>query len=245
MSLQLAGVNQASQVLSGIDLAIKDGETLAVLGPSGAGKSVLLRVLAGLMPPTQGQVEFLGRPLYPMSTVKHRELARDLGIAFQKGGLIDALTVAENLELPLAEVEGVKGSALTERVHASLEGVGLLGNERLFPHELSGGMQKRLGVARAFLMARRLVILDEPTAGLDPVTSVAILDLVAGLRAKKKLTVVVVGSQPEEVLPLCDSIAFIDGGRITQHGSVKEVLHQARGTAKRYFFREIEPEPIP
>lgn len=212
---------------------------MAVLGPSGCGKSVLLRSLSGLLPPTTGQVEFRGQPLYPMTMAKHRHLSSQMGIAFQKGGLIDALTVYENLELPLREAEGVNPSEIPERVEGALAAVGLSGNDSLFPHELSGGMQKRLGVARAFLLADSLVILDDPTAGLDPITSVAILELVAALKKRRDLAVVLVGSQPEEVLPLSDSLLFLEEGKVAARGPVREVLRTATGTAKDYFFREL------
>ncbi len=239
VSLSFASESSERIVLSDIELNLFSGETLALLGPSGSGKSALLRVLAGLLPPTSGQINFLGKSLYPMRVSRHRELSRDLGIAFQKGGLIDSLTVSENLRLPLLEAMALSESENGEIIEAALQAVGLDGTEALFPRELSGGMQKRLGIARAFLLAKKLVILDDPTAGLDPVTSVAILDLVAELKIKKSLTVILVGSQPEEVLALSDRVAFIEDGRLLSVGTLTEVLAGATETVKQYFSREI------
>ena len=216
------------EILSGIDLNVLQGETLALLGPGGSGKSTLLRVLAGLLCPTSGGVKFLGKTLYPMSVSGHRRLSLDLGIAFQRGGLIDALSVGENLQLPLHETLGLSAGQIRVAVQGALQSVDLGGTETLFPRELSGGMQKRLGIARAFLLAKQLVILDDPTAGLDPVTSMAILDLVAELKRKKSLTVLLAGSQPEEVLPFSDRVAFMDQGRLLKLGTARDILARAR-----------------
>jgi len=242
VSLTLSRRESTHEILSGVSFSVAPGESLAVAGPSGSGKSVLLRVLAGLWPPTSGVVRFEGQPLYPVATSRRRSLARSLGIAFQKGGLIDALTVFENLALPLREVTEASEREVGARVGAALEAVGLKGTDALRPEELSGGMQKRLGVARAFLMADKLVILDDPTAGLDPVTAVAILDLVAKLKQEKGLAMLLVGSQPEEVLPLCDRIVFLEQGRVTAEGTVAEVTAKATGTARKFFQRSSEAD---
>ena len=195
-----------------VDFTLEEGDRLALLGPTGSGKSVLLKILAGLLVPTSGEILFRGRALRRMRASEWREFRRSLGMTFQKDGLFDSLTCGDNLRFPLWEVERLSGKAADARVEAALESVDLKGQKELKVFEMSGGMQKRLGIARALLFRPQVVLYDEPTAGLDPITSRNILELLSQQpNAEGKSTVLIVSSQPDQVEPLTSSAAFLHG----------------------------------
>lgn len=201
-------------LFSDVNLKIEEGDRLAVLGPTGVGKSVLLKLLAGLLPPTSGEVLFQGLPIAKMKSKQLRAFRRALGMTFQKDGLFDSLTCGDNLRLPLWEVERVMGRDADKRVDAALASVELAGQAGLKVFEMSGGMQKRLGIARALLFRPSLVLYDEPTAGLDPITSRNILALLGKDQQGTQTTMAIVSSQPVQIESVTESAVFLWDGEL-------------------------------
>lgn len=191
-----------------VELSVADGESVALIGPSGGGKSVLLKTVSGLLSPDEGSVT-LG--------------SEDIGMLFQKNALFDSLTVEENLTFPLRERKGVTGAPASKRASEMLAAVGLAGTEALYPDELSGGMQKRLGIARALIVEPKILLYDEPTAGLDPITSRTIADLVRETRAQTKSTLLVVTNDMQRAYQLGDRIALLAQGELIMGGGPKEI----------------------
>jgi len=215
----------APPALTDVSFEVSKGEALGLLGPSGAGKTTLLKVLAGLLFPVAGRVRFDGVE-FRRSSIKRglgrTPLSQRLGMTFQNSGLFDSLTCGENLTLALREC-GVDKSEWAERVYSALSDVGLAGSEKLYPHEISGGMRKRLGIARALLMRPEVVLYDDPTAGLDPVTSRSIVDLIATTRERRAMTFVLVTSDLAQAMRLCDRLAFLYQGKLLTIGGASEV----------------------
>jgi phospholipid/cholesterol/gamma-HCH transport system ATP-binding protein len=208
-SLSFRFPDSQTTLLHKVDWVISDHESVALLGPTGCGKSVLLKLIAGLLRPNAGEVLFCGKPISKMSSVELRTFRRAMGMTFQKDGLFDSLSAGDNLRLPLWEVERVSGRQADKRIDAALESVELKGTAALKVYELSGGMQKRLGIARALLFQPSVVLYDEPTAGLDPITSKNILDLIQRHREESRATIVLVSSQPDQVERATDGATFL------------------------------------
>ena len=187
-------------IFQGIDIRLKRGECLAILGPSGSGKTVLLKSMAGLILPAEGSVKID---------------TQDLGMLFQKNALFDSMTALENLLFPLREKKSFSIAEAKERSLEMLKSVGLEASAHLFPDELSGGMQKRLGLARAWMMEPEVLFYDEPTAGLDPVTSRSIAALMRQRARNLGTTSIVVTNEVARALQLGDSVALLAAGRLT------------------------------
>lgn len=200
-----------------LSLTIALGESVALIGPSGEGKSTLLRLMTGLVTPERGRIRFFGQPFAELSTSQRTSLMRRIGMTFQNSGLFDSLSCGDNLRFPLEEA-GVK-EGIRERVRATLETVGLTGIDGLRTHQISGGMRKRLGIARAHILSPQVVLYDEPTAGLDPLTSRAIVDLILKLKREEKVTVIVVSNDPLQAFQMADRILFIQEGKILEAGN--------------------------
>jgi len=220
-------------VLSGIDLSLpSEGAALAVLGPSNAGKSLLLKVLAGLRRPERGRVfldekDVTGKP-HP-----------SIGMTFQQGGLFDSWTVGENLAFALQE-SGVASSDEKKEIALVLSAVGLEGTASRSLHELSGGMQKRLGIARALLLKPRVLLLDEPTAGLDPLTSRQILTLINDLKRNRGVGVILVTSDPAQAEQVCGSMMFLVDGKVLDCGGFSELKQSGSAEAKQFLSASAE-----
>lgn len=167
-----------------ISFQVRPDSATVVVGPSGVGKTSLLKTAAGLLPPLDGQVFIDGQPLYGASGAANTELMKRLGMLFQKNALFDSMTAAQNLRFPLKELTNLEDSEIEKRIDWYLDAVGLANAKSLFPSELSGGMQKRLGIARALALKPQVVLYDDPTAGLDPITSRKIVDLIIDLKKK-------------------------------------------------------------
>ena len=194
-------------VFRDVSLSVGRGRSAAVVGPSGSGKSVLLKIIAGLLPASEGDIS-LASP--------------NLGMLFQKNALFNSLSVEENLTFPLQERKGVGGRKARERASALLKEVGLAGTERLFPDELSGGMQKRLGIARALIVEPEIILYDEPTAGLDPVTSRMIAELIRGLQAESGGTLLTVTNDMNRAYQLGDAIYLLARGALSPGGTPED-----------------------
>lgn len=212
----------AKQVLDGIDLDIPTGETMVILGRSGSGKSVLLKHIIGLMTPDAGTIEVDGRLVTGLRERELNEVRKRLGMLFQGAALFDSMTVGENVALPLRENTRTSEPDIAKRVAERLEWVGLQATEAMKPASLSGGMRKRVGLARAIAMDPAYILYDEPTTGLDPITSDVINRLIRALQQRIGVTSVVVTHDLPSAWHVGDHVALIDQGRVMFTGSVAE-----------------------
>jgi phospholipid/cholesterol/gamma-HCH transport system ATP-binding protein len=210
---------RARPVLDGITLSVAPGETLGVVGVAGSGKSVLLKIAAGLLPADAGAVTIAGLRLDGKSDDRARAEARArVGMLFQNNALFDFLTVEANIAFPLERGSALGPEAIRARVAETLRGVGLLGSEAKLPSQLSGGMKKRAALARAVVARPPLLLFDEPTAGLDPVTTAKILDLLRREREASGAALVVVSSDVDMVRGFAPRLALIHDGRLRYDG---------------------------
>jgi phospholipid/cholesterol/gamma-HCH transport system ATP-binding protein len=209
-------------VLEGFSLDVRDGETLVIIGYSGTGKSVALKHIVGLLEPDAGSVEVDGRMVHLLSRAELADLRATIGYVFQFAALLDSLTVRDNLLLGLKR-RGLPQAEMNERVAESLELVGLTGTDDRYPAELSGGMRKRVGIARAIALRPRYILYDEPTTGLDPVTAAVIDRLMVRAKQKLGVTGVVVTHDMRSAYTVGDRIAMLYRGAIRQVGTVEEI----------------------
>jgi len=202
------------QVLHDIALTVEPGEIMVIMGGSGSGKSTLLRHLVGLTRPAAGRIELLGLDITSARAMEIQRLRRRIGVAFQGGALFSSMNVLENIMLPLHEHTRLDRKTKEIMARLKLEVVNLAGADALMPSELSGGMLKRAAVARAIAMDPALLFFDEPSAGLDPVVSSALDDLILKLRDAMNMTMVVVTHELESAFKIADRITILDQGRI-------------------------------
>ncbi len=202
------------EVLCGVSLAVEPGEAVAILGSSGAGKSVLLKHLVGLLRPDRGEVRIDGLPVHALPPLALDALRVQIGMVFQGAALLDSLTVAENVAFPLRRHRRLPEETIHRIVAEKLELVGMEKSAHLMPSELSGGMRKRVGIARALALDPRILLYDEPTAGLDPVTARSVDELMAHVRTATRTTTVFVTHDLLTVFRVADRVAVLDGGRI-------------------------------
>ena len=172
-------------LLKGINLQLQKGEVFVIIGPSGQGKSVFLKMLAGILQPTEGEVLIEGQNLYALKEAEKSQLMRKMGMLFQKNALFDSLTSSENIAFPLREVTNCDEAEINKRINFFLEAVAIPHARDLYPDEISGGMQKRLGIARALALYPEIIFYDDPTAGLDPTTSRKIIQLIIDLQKQE------------------------------------------------------------
>jgi phospholipid/cholesterol/gamma-HCH transport system ATP-binding protein len=237
-AVELAGVHKGfrgSAVLRGVDLAIARGETFTILGGSGSGKSVCLKHIIGLLRADAGSVSVLGQDTTGLREGEWVPLRRRCGMVFQGAALFDSLSVYENVAYPLREHLDLAEPRLAERVAACLEAVGLPGIEAMMPAELSGGMRKRVGVARAIALEPELILYDEPTAGLDPANARRIAELIAALRQRLRVTSVVVTHDLDLCFAVSDRLGLLKGGRIAASGNVEEMRASENPDVRAYF----------
>jgi len=209
-------------VLDGLSFVVRRGETVVVLGGSGSGKSVMLKHINGLLQPDSGGVLALGCGVSHLDEGQLTELRRRISYIFQQSALFDSLSVGENVAYPLRLHTDLGESAIAEKVAGLLACVGLAGTERLKPAELSGGMRKRVALARGLALEPELILYDEPTAGLDPLTGLAIVELIREVAATTGATSLVVTHDLMAARLLADRVAFLEGGRFTFEGSLAE-----------------------
>ena len=211
-------------VLHGISLTVQRGQTLAVLGRSGTGKSVLLRIIVGLVKPDSGSVRILGEDISGLALDQLGEIRKKMGFLFQHAALYDSLTVQQNVAFPLQHhKKEVSQSERNDRVQALLAEVNMENAANKMPSDISGGMQKRVGLARALALEPELLLLDEPTAGLDPISSAEIDDLVLKLQKEHQMASIVVTHDLHSAKTIADRLALLDKGRVVIEGSFEEL----------------------
>jgi phospholipid/cholesterol/gamma-HCH transport system ATP-binding protein len=223
--IQIRGLTKSfadQQVLCGIDLDVLQGEIMVIMGGSGCGKSTLLRHLVGSIRPDDGSVKMFGQEITTMAEHQLNEVRKRFGILFQSGALINSLSVGENVALPLREHTGLDANTIEIMVKIKLELVGLRAHADKMPAQLSGGMKKRAGLARAIALDPQILFYDEPGAGLDPVTGAQIDRLIIDLTRKLNVTSVVVTHQMDSAFNIADRMCMLDKGVILKTGTRQE-----------------------
>src|ERR1035438_5563985 len=218
-------------VLNGINLSVNRGQTLAVLGRSGTGKSVLLRLIIGLETPDSGSIRIHGQNIVGLALDRMGEIRKKMGFLFQHAALYDSLTVAENVAFPLVHHrKDMSGSERGDRVKELLAEVGMECNLAKMPSDISGGMQKRVGLARALALEPEILLLDEPTAGLDPISSGEIDDLILKLQRERQMASIVVTHDLHSARTIANSLALLDQGNVVIEGTFEDL--QESGIAR-------------
>jgi len=228
------------KVLGGIDLRIEEGKTTVIIGRSGGGKSVLLKHIIGLLRPDSGQVLINGTDIAKLGESKLNEIRKKFGMLFQEAALFDSMTVGENVAFPLREHTRMKEKEIRETVADRLHSVGLTGVEEKMPSELSGGMRKRVGLARASAMHPQIVLFDEPTTGLDPVMTEAINRLIIDTQKKFNLTCVVISHDIQSIFEIGDWIAMLYEGKIIEYGTPEELRASRNPVMVQFLSGSIE-----
>jgi phospholipid/cholesterol/gamma-HCH transport system ATP-binding protein len=212
----------AQTVLQGVNLDVGAGETIVIMGGSGCGKSTLLRLLIGSHKPTSGSIRLLGQDIANISDVAFDDIKRQFGILFQSAALFQSMSIADNVALPLREHTSLDPEVIDMMVKIKLELVGLRQHADKFPSQISGGMAKRAGLARAMAMDPKILFYDEPSAGLDPVTSAEIDQLIKELTRNFAVTSVVVTHEMDSAFTIADRMLMLDGGRVLKVGTREE-----------------------
>lgn len=212
----------SKQVHKDVSFEVRRGECLALLGGSGSGKSVLLRSLIGLERPDEGEAYVEGAPLSGLDERRLIEIRKKVAYVFQNGALFDSMSVYENLAYPLREHTSLREMEIRRRISEQLTEFGLQGNEEIYPADLSGGMQKRVGLARSIILQPSIVLYDEPTAGLDPYNTIRIQEMMLRLKAKGVTSIFVTHDMPS-AFAVCDRFALLLDGRIQAFGSRAEL----------------------
>jgi phospholipid/cholesterol/gamma-HCH transport system ATP-binding protein len=228
-------------VLRGIDLAIRPGETFTILGGSGSGKSVCLKHMIGLLRADSGEVRIGGRDVTRLSEEGWVPVRRDFGMVFQGAALFDSLTVYENVAYPLREHLDWKEERIRERVRTCVEAVGLAGAQPMLPSELSGGMRKRVGVARAIALEPQIILYDEPTTGLDPANSRRIGELIRTLQERLEVTSVVVTHEMELCFAVSDRVALLRDGVVAVEGTAAEMRRSEHPEMRAFIEGSVDP----
>jgi len=224
-------------VLDGINLSVKRGEVFVILGGSGCGKSTLLRNLVGLMRPFSGRILLAGQDFTAMSDSERIEMRKKMGMCFQGSALFNSMTVADNVALPLREHTQLEESTIEIMTRIKLELVGLGKFGDFMPSELSGGMKKRAGLARAMAMDPAVIFYDEPSAGLDPIVAAGLDGLIRKMQQTFNLTSVVVTHEMESVRLIADRVCMLDRGRVVGLGTLKELQNMDHPFVQQFFER--------
>lgn len=232
------------EILHGLSFTVYEGEIVVVMGGSGSGKSTLLRYLLGLARPTSGSIRILGRDITQLRASEMDELRRRVGVAFQGGALIRSMTVGENVRLPLREHTRLDENTMRIMSRMKLEVVNLAGFENMMPSELSGGMTKRAAVARAIIMDPALLFFDEPSAGLDPVVSAELDELILNLRDAMNVTMVVVTHELQSAFKIADRLLVLDEGAMLGMGTVEEIRALENGRIQDLLQRRVRQNSL-
>ncbi|MBI1764314.1 MAG: ABC transporter ATP-binding protein [Acidobacteria bacterium] len=243
-AIQVRGLRKSfgeQVVLNGIDLNVARGETLTVLGRSGTGKSVLLKLIIGLQKPDGGGIEINGEEITALPLDELNEVRKKVGFLFQQAALYDSMTVAENVAFPLRWHTRMEDEELRRRVRELLARVGMEEASAKLPADISGGMKKRVGLARALALDPEIMLLDEPTAGLDPITANEIDELIRQLQQERRISSVIVTHDMRSVKLVADRIVMLNEGNIVTEGTLADLQRSGDSFVKQ-FLREAEGE---
>jgi phospholipid/cholesterol/gamma-HCH transport system ATP-binding protein len=231
-------------ILDDVNLSVLRGEIMVIMGASGSGKSTLLRHLLGLNRPTSGAIRLFGTDISHMDDADMNELRKHIGVAFQGGALFGSMTVAENVQLPLREHTDLDENTIQIMTRMKLGVVNMSGFEDFMPSDLSGGMTKRAALARAIIMDPWLLFFDEPSAGLDPVVSAGLDELILRLREAMRMTIVVVTHELQSAFHIADRITVLDNGRVVITGTVDEIRACPDERVQDLIHRRVHEEEI-
>ncbi len=223
-----------TQVLNGVNLSVRQGETKVIIGRSGAGKSVLLKCIVGILQADDGSIKINGEELTGMGERDYNRVRKDIGLVFQGGALFDSLDVGENVGFFLDEYSALNNARKKERVAHALSLVGMKGIENLMPSQLSGGMRKRVSLARVLCMEPRIILYDEPTSEVDPITADAIDHLIIEMRDKLKVTSIVVTHDMTAAFKVGDSVAMFYHGQVIADGTPEEIRASRHPVVKQF-----------
>lgn len=224
------------QVLKGISATFEDGKCNLIIGKSGSGKTVTLKCMVGLLEPDSGSIEFDGRNMTAMTFKQRKDIRREIGMLFQGTALFDSMTVEENVRFPLDMFTSKTEEEKMERVNFCLRRVNMENTNKKFPGELSGGMKKRVGIARAIVMNPRYLFVDEPNSGLDPKTSLVIDHLIQEITQEFKMTTVINTHDMNSVMGIGDKVLFLHNGMKYWEGNNKEILQITEGELYDFIF---------
>lgn len=213
------------QVLKDISFQFQKGKTNLIIGKSGSGKSVLTKCIVGLFDPDQGEIHYDNRNFLNLKPKEKKEVRKEIGMLFQASALFDSLNVEENVAFPLRMFTNYSNEEILDRVNFCLKRVNILNKNNLYPSELSGGMQKRVAIARAISLQPKYLFCDEPNSGLDPVTAIVIDELIKEITVEYNITTIVITHDMNSVLEIGDNILFIDSGIKKWEGNKKEILN--------------------
>ena len=213
------------QVLKDISFQFQKGKTNLIIGKSGSGKSVLTKCIVGLFDPDQGEIHYDDRNFLNLKPKEKKEVRKEIGMLFQASALFDSLNVEENVAFPLRMFTNYPNEEILDRVNFCLKRVNILNKNNLYPSELSGGMQKRVAIARAISLQPKYLFCDEPNSGLDPVTAIVIDELIKEITVEYNITTIVITHDMNSVLEIGDNILFIDSGTKKWEGNKKEILN--------------------
>jgi phospholipid/cholesterol/gamma-HCH transport system ATP-binding protein len=243
-AIQLKGVHKSfrdgrDQILRGVDIDFPMGKLTYILGPSGTGKSVTLKHVLGLLDPDQGEVWVLGRNLAKLSNSDRIRFREKFGMVFQNSALFDDMTVFENVAFPLREHTSMSEEEITTEVTSVLKTLGMNGPYDKFPNEISGGMRKRVGIARAIIRKPEILLYDEPTTGLDPYTRITVDELIEKIKSEFRLTSVVISHDIPSALRLADQIIFLDQGKVAFRGLPAEFVKSEHPSIRRFLDADL------
>jgi phospholipid/cholesterol/gamma-HCH transport system ATP-binding protein len=231
-------------VFSGIDIHIPRGKVTAIMGPSGTGKTTLLRLIGGQLSPTQGHILFAGQNIHQLNRRALYKLRKNMGMLFQVGGLFTHLNVYENVAFALREHTNLSNDMIRTLVLTKLEMVGLRGAHQLMPSELSGGMARRVALARAIALDPQLIMYDEPFTGQDPISLGVLVKLIRTLNDALGLTTIIVSHDVQETLSIADYVYVISKGKVIGHGSANTIL-QDQSAQLQQFMSGLPDGPVP
>lgn len=230
---------ESEEILSGVNLKINEGQSFTLIGGSGKGKSVLLKHIIGLLKPDQGKVIVDKQDISHLRGSKLKKLKERFGIVFQSGALFDSLTVFENVAFPLMEKTKLNEKEIRTKVINELSNVGLAEDENKYPAQISGGMRKRVALARCLVMNPEIILFDEPTTGLDPINAKSIHKLIRTLQQERNLTVLIVSHEVPAIFNIVDQVAMLHDGKIIITGTPHEIMESTNPIVEQFLSGEL------